>query len=55
MSRSINEVIDAVHSNNFVADNVKFHESIYDLNETGQRYVVTKDLILILKFFFQIF
>lgn len=37
MSRSINEVINAVHSSNFFADNVKFHQNLNELNATRKK------------------
>lgn len=37
MSRSLHEVVDAVHESNFFADKVKFHETLADLNNARER------------------
>lgn len=38
VSRSIHDVIDAVHTSGFFKNNIKFHENVNDLNEARRRY-----------------
>lgn len=58
MSRSIHEVIDAVHSSNFFAENVKFYDTIDELNATREKYVVIQEsyfhITIHINFVFQI-